>query len=109
MVSPPVVMGRRCPVGCSLHIAVVGLFVLAGPIAAPPVPTILIHLIMESVVDLGRGKCPAVKTQASHSTEIFCPRSLCLLFKYSTSQLFLKSSILGKFSLFSKVHFKGTH
>lgn len=65
MVSPPVVMGRGCPVGCTLHIAIVGLFVLAGPIAAPPVPTILIHLVIESVVDLGRGKCPVVKTQVS--------------------------------------------
>lgn len=55
VVSPPVVMNRGGPVGGTLHIAVVGLSVLAGSIAAPPVPAILIHLIMESVVDLGRG------------------------------------------------------
>lgn len=55
MVSPPVVMSGGRPVGGTLHIAVVGLFVLAGSIAAPPVPAILIHLIMESVVDLHGG------------------------------------------------------
>lgn len=48
-------MSRGSSVGGALHIAIVGLFVLAGSIAAPPVPAILIHLIVESVVDLGRG------------------------------------------------------
>lgn len=48
-------MSRGGPVGGTLHIAIVGLSVLAGSIAAPPVPAILIHLIVESVVDLGRG------------------------------------------------------
>lgn len=73
MVSPPVVMSRGRPVGGALHIAIVGLFVLAGPIATPPVPTVLIHFIMESVVDLSEGKCAAVRTQASRSKETLYP------------------------------------
>lgn len=94
VVSPPVVMSRGGPVGGTLHIAIVGLFVLAGSIAAPPVPAILIHLIMESVVDLGRESVQQSR-QGRQSNEIFYPRSLFVL-RYSISQTFLKSSIWGQ-------------
>lgn len=67
-------MSRGSSVGGALHIAIVGLFVLAGSIAAPPVPAILIHLIVESVVDLGRGSVQQSR-QARQSNEIFYPQS----------------------------------
>ncbi|KAM7329444.1 hypothetical protein ACRRTK_011057 [Alexandromys fortis] len=56
VVSPPVVMGRGCPVGNMLHIA--------GPIAAPPVTTMLTHLVMESVVDRYVGACQVPPQEA---------------------------------------------
>lgn len=56
MLSPPVVMTRGRPVGGAFDVAVIGLSVLARPTAAPPVTSILIHLVMERVVYLDRGR-----------------------------------------------------
>lgn len=61
MLSPPVVMGRGCPVGGAFHVAVIWLLVLTRPIAAPPVSPVLIHLVVESMVHLGRDEVVSVK------------------------------------------------
>lgn len=53
MLGPPIVMSRGRPVGRTFDIAIVGLFVLTRPIAAPPVSPVFIHLIVESMVHLG--------------------------------------------------------
>lgn len=52
VVVPPRVSERRGAVHGSLHVTEIGLPVLAGSIAAPPVLTIHIHFVMEAVVDL---------------------------------------------------------
>lgn len=56
VVLPPGVQGRRSAVHGPLHVAKVGLAVLAGPIALPPVLPVHINFIMETVVDLTRGQ-----------------------------------------------------
>lgn len=56
MVLPPGVQRRWSPIHGPLHKAKVGLAVLAGPVAFPPVLPVHINLIVETVVD--RNVCP---------------------------------------------------
>lgn len=53
MLSPPVVMCRGYPVGGAFDIAVIRLFILTRPIAAPPVSAVLFHFIVKRVIHLG--------------------------------------------------------
>lgn len=55
VVPPPGVQGRRSPIHGPLHVAKVGLAVLARPIAPPPVLPVHVNLIMETVIDLKMG------------------------------------------------------
>lgn len=64
MLGPPVVVRGRRPVGGALDVAVEGLPQLAGPVTAPPVPPVLVHLVMECVVHL-RGQVGRVSGPAS--------------------------------------------
>lgn len=52
VVLPPGVLSRRSTVHGSLHKAKVGLAVLAGSVALPPVLPVHIDFIVETVVDL---------------------------------------------------------
>lgn len=54
MLGPPGVVRGRRPVGGALDVAVEGLPELAGPIAAPPVSPVLVHLVVERMVHLRR-------------------------------------------------------
>lgn len=56
MLSPPIVVSRGRPVGGAFDVAEIWLLVLTWPVAAPPVSPVLVHLVMESMVDLGGGK-----------------------------------------------------
>lgn len=51
MVLPPGVLSRWSPVHGSLHEPKIGLTVLAGPVALPPVLPVHIDLVVETVVD----------------------------------------------------------
>lgn len=64
MVLPPGVQSRRSPVHGPLHEAKVGLAVLAGPVAFPPVLPVHINLIVETVVD--RNLCPTGRVDPVH-------------------------------------------
>lgn len=54
MLGPPGVVRGRRPVGGALDVAVEGLPELAGPVAAPPVSPVLVHLVVERMVHLRR-------------------------------------------------------
>lgn len=114
MLGPPGVVRGRRPVGGALDVAVEGLPELAGPVAAPPVSPVLVHLVVERMVHLRRERParsaargePAAALRAARSAARDEPAAaLC-----AALSRFLKFCV-GKttmFSFFPKGHFNGT-
>lgn len=99
MLGPPGVVRGRRPVGGALDVAVEGLPELAGPVAAPPVSPVLVHLVVERMVHLRRERPARSAARGEPAAALRAALSRFLKFCVGKTTMF---------SFFPKGHFNGT-